>query len=299
MKHIFIINAISGKGLANKLVPIIETVIDELGIDGEIIKTTHPNHAYEIASNYHIEDDVTIYAVGGDGTIYEVLNGLNKDVPLAIIPSGSGNDFYRIFNSDIKDYHKLIVDTIKAPLIRIDYGIANDSKFINTTSIGIDADITAYASKLIRNTFITKGPAYFLSIIKNVIIPKAKKLKIQYDNCIEEGEYYISCIMNGRYYGNGANSAPNSKLDDGYFDFIITKKYPIFEVYLLLGKYLKGKHLNDKHFNIVRAKHIHIESDEILSIQSDGESIDSNILDIRIIEKGLLFKVPLEYHNKL
>ena len=66
--------------------------------DYEIIETQFPNHAKEIAQQYTALDDVCLYAVGGDGTIFEVMNGINDQVPLAIIPCGTGNDFYRVIS---------------------------------------------------------------------------------------------------------------------------------------------------------------------------------------------------------
>lgn len=290
MKHIFIINRISGKGSAMNLIPVIKEAAKEL--DYEIIITDYPRHASEITSRYSKMKDVIIYAVGGDGTILEVLDAISDNTPLGIIPSGSGNDFYRQFNDNITDYKELILKTIESEPIMVDYAYANNMRFLNTTSIGIDSDVNYDASKMIRKTFITKGPAYILSIIKNVIIPKAKHLKITIDGHTYEDDYLVACIMNGKYYGNGVKASPESIINDGYLDVILVKNYPVTTVYPVLVKYLKGKHLNDKHFRFIKAKNIIIDSETSFSVQSDGENYKTNHLNIRIKEKGLLLKVP-------
>lgn len=292
MKHIFIINKISGKGKALELESLIKDICINKNLDYEVFITQYPLHAKHIANKYLIKDDVCLYAVGGDGTILEVLNGLNDNVPFAIIPAGSGNDFYRLISNDTNDIKKIIADTIDAEIKRIDYGIANKMKFLNCTSIGIDSDVNIDASNMIRNTFITKGPAYIMSIIKNVIIPKAKQIVIEYDGIKEEGKYLIACAMNGRYYGNGVKAAPNSDLQDGYFDLILVKNQPLYVVYPCLIKYMQGKHINDNRFRIIHAKKIKISSNTPMSIQSDGENYCDTILEIEIKNRALNLKAP-------
>ena len=98
--------------------------------------------------------------------------------------------------------------------------------------------------------------------------------------------------MNGRYYGNGALPAPESILNDGYFDIVMVKKYNPFLVYALLGKYLKGKHLNDKHFIHLKGQEINIEASKEVAIQSDGENYKSKHLHISLKHNKLLLKVP-------
>ena len=292
MKHIFIVNKISGKKRGLKTVSIIEDIMQKHHYDYEIHITQYPTHAKKIAANYKKEDDVTIYAVGGDGTILEVINGIEEGIPLGIIPCGSGNDFYRLLGSDNSDLEKIIEDTIDAKTVWIDYGISDRMKFINGTSLGIDALVNYDASSMIRKTVFDKNSAYALSIIKNVIIPKAAHLKIDIDGQHFEDDFLIVTIMNGRYYGNGALPAPESILNDGYFDIVMVKKYNPFLVYALLGKYLKGKHLNDKHFIHLKGQEIHIEASKEVAIQSDGENYKSKHLQISLKHNKLLLKVP-------
>ena len=108
MKHIFIVNPVSGAGRGKKIGENIERVAPEMGLDYEIHYTTRGHEATEIAKRYKKEKNI-IYSVGGDGTLLEVLNGIigSKNM-LAVVPAGSGNDYYR----NIKDREEQVKNDI-------------------------------------------------------------------------------------------------------------------------------------------------------------------------------------------
>ncbi len=297
MKHIFIVNRISGKGAAFSLVDTIQKIAEEKALDFELHITDYEGHAKQIASQYH-DPDTVIYAVGGDGTILEVLNGMDHSLPFGIIPAGSGNDFYRYFDNGLReDMPSLIRHVIEAEPIDIDLGITGMMEFINTTSFGLDAMIADDAVHFIRKTILPKGPSYILAILKNLISFRRTKMRLNIDGEYEEGTYIIVACMNGRYYGNGVKAAPSADLTDGYFDLVLVKDIGRFRSYALVGKYLSGKHEGDPNIVIRRCQKIHIESDEDMSIQSDGENYSARSLDIFLKEKAIHLKMPLKKNS--
>ncbi len=291
MKHVFIINKISGKGSAYKSIPLIEKVCKENDLDYKIEVTDYPEHAIEIIKSYNDQKDTIIYAVGGDGSILEAVNSINPSIELGIIPCGSGNDFYRYFGGVNKDIENNIVNTIKADYRLIDVGQSDKMKFVNTTSLGIDAKINYDASKMIRKTFLSKGIAYVLSIIYNAIFLKSLKVKMLVDGKDLSGEYYIICLMNGSYYGNGACAAPCALVDDGYFDLVLFKVANRFKVYKTLVKYLKGKATIKDGVETIRCKEIEVTSNEDMTCQSDGENYITKVLKVKILPSYLKLKV--------
>ncbi len=291
MKHIFIVNKISGKGLAYKSIKTIEKICKEKGLDYKIEVTQYPNHTKEIIEKYNDFNDCIIYSVGGDGTILEAVNSINHNIELGILPCGSGNDFYRYFGGVNKDIEQNIKNTIDIKSRYVDVGQSDRMKFINTTSLGIDAKINYDASKLIRKTFISKGPAYVLSIIYNVIILKSLKVNMIVDGIDRSGEYYIICIMNGSYYGNGACAAPKALVDDGYFDLVLFKVANRFKVYKTLVRYLKGKATIKDGIETIRCKEINITSKQDMICQSDGENYLTKHLDVKMLHNYLKLKV--------
>ena len=291
MKHLFIINKISGKGAALKAIPYIEEICQKEKLDYEIKVTQYPDHGKDIIKEYNSYKDITIYAVGGDGTFLEAVNNINPDIPLGLIPCGSGNDFYRYFGGVNKDLKTNIINTIHAKERLIDIGQSDVMKFANTTSLGIDAKINYDASKMIRKSFVTKGPAYVLSIIYNAIFLKSLNVKMNVDGKNRDGEYYIICNMNGSYYGNGACAAPLAKVDDGYFDLVLFKKANRLKVYKTLVKYLKGKATIKDGVEVVRCKEVIIDSNDEMTCQSDGENYLTKHLDLHMLPKYLKLKV--------
>ena len=292
MKHVFIVNKISGKHKAYNIIGLIKEVAEEKNLDYEIIATEYENHAREIAESYY-NNEVTLYSVGGDGTLLEIVNGMNLQTPLGVIPAGSGNDFFRFFDGNSKrDLRKILNDTIDATPKDIDIGVCGDMKFVNTTSIGLDAIINANASRLIRNTFITKGPAYIISILENSIALRTTHVRLLVDDKEIEGDYYIIACMNGKYYGNGVMAAPSALLSDGYFDLCLFKRANRFKTYSLLMKYLRGKHEGFDGIDIIRCKHVILDTDGLVDCQSDGENYRSDHIDISIREKALKLKIP-------
>ena len=229
--------------------------------------------------------------MGGDGTFLETVNSINPDIPVGLIPCGSGNDFYRYFGGVNKDIEKNIKDTIEVEPRHIDIGQTDVMKYANTTSLGIDAKITFDASKMIRNSFITKGPAYVLSIIYNVIFLKSLKVKMTVDGVNRDGEYYIICLMNGSYYGNGAKAAPLALIDDGYFDLILFKKANRIKTYKTLVKYLKGKATIKDGIETIHCKELVVDSIEDMICQSDGENYVTKHLDVKMLHNYLKLKV--------
>lgn len=289
MKSIFIINSISGKKSGHKTAALIKKIATEEQLDFCIIFTKYPGHAKELAKNYSQNGDCEIYAVGGDGTIFEILNGMNINTTLGIIPSGSGNDFFRYFEYK-NSLESIIRQTIRSNPHYIDYGIANGQRFINTTSFGMDANINLEASRYIRNTMLNKSQAYIYSILRNIITLKPIKVRIKADNNSYDGDYYICAIMNGKYYGNGVKAAPKAEIDDGYFDVILFKEAPKLKTYLMLIKYLSGKHTKEDDFIFLKAKELLIESDDEMPCQSDGENYYTNQIEVKIVSSQLKIK---------
>ena len=112
MKHVFIVKPCAGKGKnqsANIIKPMIEEYFSKNGGDYEVHETTAPYEGIDFVKNYPVGDDtVRFYACGGDGTLFEVVNGsYGKDnVPVAVIPLGSGNDFIRLFGNKRRAFIK-------------------------------------------------------------------------------------------------------------------------------------------------------------------------------------------------
>lgn len=280
MKHIFIVNPTSGKGKALKAVEQIEKVCKERNIDYEINYTKSSGDATKIARKYFFSKNI-IFSVGGDGTLNEVVNGIigSKNI-LGVVPCGSGNDFYRTLEKVKEEY----------PVI--DIGKINNKYFINTVSIGIDAEVARNVS-LMKKVKLPSSQIYNASIVYTFFKYKFKNIEFTIDNKTNKSKFTILTICNGKMYGGGYKIAPDANLSDGYFDVYFVEKLHKTIIPFLIGMLKKGTHEKHKSVHKNKATKINFKCDYDLVCSIDGEIEIGNKFDIKLIEKALMV-----YNNK-
>lgn len=269
MQYIFIVNPVSGNGNSIKAIKAIEEYCKMLGTNYKIIYTNMKNDAKEIAEFYKKFPNVTIFSVGGDGTLNEIVNGMAySNAKLGIIPAGTGNDFYKTF----KDFKEE----------KIDLGKVNDKYFINVASLGLDCEIANYAN-ILKDKGLSGRIVYILSLIHEYFTYKPINIKIS--NKLKDTTIFTIC--NAKYYGGGFNIAPNAILNDGMFDIIDVKSLNKLEIVNLVSKLLKVKHLESEKVNFYKTNSICINSLVPLNCNIDGEIIKDTNFDF-ILEKNAL-----------
>ena len=285
MKHIFIINPVSGAGRGEKIGKKIEHVAPELGLDYEIHYTTRGHEATEIAKKYKKEEGI-IYSVGGDGTLLEVLNGVvgSKNM-LAVIPAGSGNDFYRS------------IEKREEMSFPVDVGKVNDLYFLNCCSIGIDAEI-GHNAGLMKEKHIPRKQIYNASIVYTFVKYKFKEIEFELNNTKKIGEYTIVTIMNGKAYGGGWVMAPNADVSDGLFDIYFVDKVSKASIPGLLMKVMKGTHEESPHVHKRMANRIKIKTKEKVIVGADGETLYDNEFDICLKKHAITIYNDKDLINK-
>lgn len=280
MKHVFIVNPVSGRGKALKVSLGIKKICEEEKLDYEIHYTNGPKDATRIAKKVKGSKNI-IYSVGGDGTLNEVLNGVigTKNM-LAVIPAGSGNDFYRTL-SKMDD---------EMPLI--DVGKVNGKYFLNVVSIGIDAEVAKNA-EVMKKLKVPTSQIYNASIVYTFFKYKFKDIEFSVDNTRTKNKCTILTICNGKMYGGGYKIAPEALLSDGYFDVYIVDKISKPTLPFLLGKLKKGTHESLKEVHKSKATKIKFKCDYDLVCNVDGEIMIDRKFNIKILPKSLLI-----YNNK-
>ena len=279
MKYIFIVNPESAKGNAMKIIGNIEKVCKQEHIEYEVCYTLAQGDATRLAQSYKDEENI-IYAVGGDGTLSEVLNGVvetkNK---IGIIPAGSGNDFYRT----VKELGKTEIES--------DVGVINGKYFLNIACVGIDAEV-ANNVPLMKKKNVKVKNLYTASILYTFTHFKFKQIHFKSQEKDEKGNFTILSICNGRYYGGGYNISPKASLEDNYFDVYYINKLRLPSIINLLLKLKKGKLEQDKRTNHFKTNNITVTSEEPIRFNVDGETIENTKFEIKIIPKAIKI-----YHN--
>ena len=273
MKYVFIINPASGKTDYDKIKEnIIKTLENE---EYEIYETKAPKEATEIASRFKNEENTIVYSVGGDGTLNEVVNGIAEGkCKLGIIPTGSGNDFYR----SLKE--------AQTENVRLDLGKVNGRYFINISSVGMDAETCNNANKI--KSKIKLQSSYYLALIHTFLTFKSKSLKLKIDKNVYAGDYIIAAICNGKYYGGGFKIAPVASFDDNQFDIYLVSKAGKLKLIKILLALLKSEHEKYNEVRKYTGKNITITSENNLIVNIDGEITISKNIEIEMIEDALI-----------
>lgn len=292
MKHLFIINPMAGKGKALDLIPKIKKVFEKRNELYFIEVTLKPGHATEIVRRYVDTDKFRVYSVGGDGTLNEVLNGLvGSDSSLAVIPSGSGNDFIK---SIIRDYNNsdILLRTINGNEELIDLAQANDKYFVNISSMGFDAEVVHNSNMFNRIPGISGKVSYILGIIFTVFKYKSKNVRINIDGQLIETKVLLVAVANGKFYGRGMMPAPEAKIDDGIFDICIISEISKIKILSFFPKIINGKHGELKEVAFYKGRRIEISSEKEIALNVDGEVSVKKEAIFEIKPKNLRIVIP-------
>lgn len=292
MKHIFIINPISGHQDALDLIPSIESYFKDRPHDYTIHLTQYPKHATELANQYHNSDDVAIYACGGDGTINEVYSGLAPGVSMGVIPVGTGNDVFRMIGAKEVKLKDILKETIEGKELFIDGGMSNHGGFVEALSMGFDADVAYDANSISRNKWIPNKFVYMMAVFKNIVARKTYHMTIDIDGKTIKEKLLLITVMNGKDYGGGFTPTPQADMQDGYLDICIIQNANLAKILDALPKYQKGTHLDLDIVRFYKAKNLKISCDTEVHIQRDGESSVVKELNISVVEKGIKLRVP-------
>ena len=282
MKYIFIINPASGKTNYNLIKKNINEVMQDQ--DYLILETKKPYDATIMAKKYKDDENAVIYSVGGDGTLNEIVNGIALGkCKLGIIPTGSGNDFYK----SLKSYSKKEAS--------IDLGLINNRYFINISSVGIDAQICNNANHIKhKNKF-----AYYISIIKTLFTFKHQEYTVKIGDLVYQNKFTIAAICNGKYYGGGFKIAPLASFDDDVFDVYLVDYMNRFKMINLMIKLLKGTHEKSPLLEKIKATNLSIKSNQDIILNIDGEIIITKNINIKMIPNAIKIINDQNLTNKI
>lgn len=283
--YYFIVNPAAGRGKADRVGISVKKICKDRNIDFDLVYTSNSGHAIDLAANARDKFECVV-AVGGDGTINEIVNGLiGGSAILGIVPVGSGNDFVRAL--DLPRKTKTAIDVLQTMKTRfIDIGKAGNRYFQNGLGIGFDAWVVQQTMK----TKTLRGKAIYLySVLKTIYSYVPPRVKLFYNDVQREENFYLITIGNGISLGGGFKLTPNAILDDGLFDLTIIRNLKKLEVLQNLLGVFSGKHIYLEQVTTGRASKISLYSDEGFAAHVDGEllSLSLNSLEVELLPKAL------------
>lgn len=238
-----------------------------------------------------------IVVAGGDGTINICVNAMirnNIDLPLAIFPTGTANDFASYFALP-KDIESMVDVAMGDKFTYADVGKCNDRYFINVAAMGSLVDVSQKTDPNLKNTLGVV--AYYLKGASEVVKLRALPVKLTTDDKVIEEEMYFMLVMNGMSAGGFKKLSPTSDIQDGKLNVILFRKMPIIELVPLLFGVISGNYLENKSILTFETDNLVIESEEDISTDVDGEHGEKLPLHFSVLEKKL--RIFTEKGNQL
>ena len=292
-KILFIINPVAGHGKTIEMLPIIKNKMSSVSdiIDYDIQVSKNVGDISEIVKDSFATGVREFVAVGGDGSLSEMINGLTfpcDNIPsIAILPLGSGNDFVKN-TIEKKEIDQIFESIIQNKKTLIDVGKVNDYYFINVCSFGIDGPIIKDTDKLKK---IMPGQlSYLTSTIKGGITFKPSLVDVKVDGEIYTGKMILIAIGNGKYFGGGMNICPEAKYDDGLLEVCLVNNVSKLKFIRKISKIYSGQLNEIEEVSYIKGKEIYIEvQGHQYLINADGNLLGQTPARISIIEKAVYY----------
>ena len=280
-KTAFVVNPTSGAGYAGKTWPHIAAMLDQSGQQYKVYFTRVSGDGTTLAAKAVKEGAELVVAVGGDGTLFEVVNGIYPDQTVfAVIPLGTGNGFRRSCALP-GQWQAVLLGLSSWQPRRIDLGVINGTYFLNVAGIGFDAAVAEMASE--KYKMIKGYTAYVVAFFDELTHFAHFSTRIDCAEWeIEQQNTLVVVVANGSYYGGGFTIAPQAEIDDGKLDLIIIRKLTNPETTVLAFQALVGKHLDHSAVIATKIDRIKIEADHQVLVHIDGEVIGKLPVEIGI-----------------
>jgi len=293
-KTYLILNPNADLGRAWRQAGDLRPVVDQYG-GADWTGTVYPGHATELARQAAEAGYELVIAVGGDGTVHEVINGLMQ-IPaehrprLGIVPLGSGNDFSHAVGVDSRPAYALQQIFTGSPR-RIDVGKLTNAQgrvefWNNTLGIGFDATVTIRSR---RFTYLHGFIVYFLAVLQTILLNHdAPRMHITTDQETWDNELLMLTLCNGGREGGGFLVSPQSRPDDGIYDYVCIERVSRPMMIRLIPEVMKGTHGRFPQVRMGKFTRLDLQAESPLNIHVDGEIYAGFGMDLRQISVEII-----------
>ncbi|HEU4964778.1 MAG TPA: diacylglycerol kinase family protein [Bacilli bacterium] len=327
---VFVINPISGNGKSLQVWKRIEPLLAKRGVAYRAVRTAYAGHGTELARQAVEELGDTlqaVVAVGGDGTIHEVVNGVAEypDVPVALIPSGSGNDFSRGFGGEREP--EVVLERLLGHLLKREWaetasvsaanakegvesavavgeqvpaydlgryellGSGKRGFFINAIGIGFDGEVARVTNQAWYKPFLNRlrlgALAYVVTVLRLLFTYQTHRVTLVVDGETQTYErVWLLAVSNIPYYGGGMKISPDAKPDDGEYHLCVVHGLSRLKLLLLFGTVFQGKHVRLPEVTVRTGRAVEVQSDRPMTIHGDGEILGTTPVGIELVAGG-------------
>jgi diacylglycerol kinase (ATP) len=292
LKLLVIFNPKAAYGRSLRKLAAIQATFARLGLKATFMPTTHPGHGKELVASAELAGFDGLVAAGGDGTVFEVLNGLYTHpraarIPLGLLPIGTGNAFARELGLQPGAWSDAIDILVQGHTRQVDVASVQSADksyyFLNIVLMGfsVDASLTGHKLKFLGET------SYTLATLWQVLKLKSYPLDMKIDGRVVRGDNIFVAISNSRFVGTHFLIAPDAVIDDGLLDVTILRKLKRSRLLRLFPTIYSGRHVEYKEVSTHRATCIDICSPQGMLMGPDGEFCGHSPAEIRCLPRDL------------
>jgi YegS/Rv2252/BmrU family lipid kinase len=295
-----IVNPNAGRGKGNKDWKKIESLLHSYGLPFQVQFTKARHDAIQMASDSIGQGYRKFIVVGGDGTMNEVVNGCflqntcpTTDITLAIITVGTGNDWGRLFGIPL-NYSEAIriikngkIHLQDTGIVHYFHGASREKRyFINIAGLGFDA-VVVKRTNYQKDRGRSGKTIYLWNLLRTLLWYRNTQVEVIIDGKIIRNQVFTISLGIGKYSGGGMMQTPNAITDDGLFDLTIINKIRKGEVIMSLKMLYDGTIYDHPKIKGYTGKHILIDSDPLIHVEADGESLGHSPIEFDIIPKSI------------
>jgi diacylglycerol kinase (ATP) len=300
---VFVVNPASANGSTRRRWPELAHRAAEAGLVGEAVFSERPGHAADLAAAAAAGGATLVVAVGGDGTVNEVANGLlarpeDGRPELAVIPRGTGTDFVRHFGIPAK-LEGAVAAALSGSTRTIDAGRLTyrawsgeeaSAHFVNAASAGMSG---AVAQRANTSSKALGGKASFLWATLAVFARwHASEMEVTVDAERRSGLLYDAIVANCRYLGGGMAMCPDAEPDDGLLDVLVIGDITRRDLALTLPKVYRGTHLPHPKAEALRGTRVSVDAATPVPVELDGEQPGTTPATFEVVPGALRLRVP-------
>jgi diacylglycerol kinase (ATP) len=292
-----IVNPVAGARSTRRKWPIISRLLERIGLRFDFNYTEGVGHAMELARLAASDGYRYLVAVGGDGTVNEVANGILHSqnaaaTALGVVSTGTGSDFARSAGL-ARDYTTACNNLTSSKRLTIDVGVVayqRDGKrqerfFVNSAGVGFDAAVVKETERLPK--FFGGTIPYVAGMLRTLVSYKNKPIVLKVGDEEESHRVLNVAVANGNYMGGGMRIAPQAELDDRLLDVVVIGDFGKLELLKDFPKVYKGTHVSLPKVSIKKATNVAIESTEPMLVYADGELLGECPVEFGVVPRAL------------
>ena len=286
------LNPVAGRGAAARALDPIAREFHHQGWSVEVERTERPGHGAALAARAVQAGAQRIVAVGGDGTVHDVANGLLRydrgaDVALGVVPIGSGNDFAKLVgvyrHSPVRAVRRLVT----AQTARFDAGLVCDEYFVNSVGFGFGPEVVR-----VRNAMpgLSGFASYFVPVLRAFARFRPPRLEVRARGFAETGNMMMVEVCNGTTAGGSYRFAPDAQPGDGRLDVCLVRRVSLLRFLMAVPRVMRGTHATMREVALFQTREVAIRSlDGPLLLHVDGELREPDARECTVrVEPGRL-----------